>query len=48
MLPMRSVAVPYHGGVEESIPSDVRPRDPDFYKAPSLPTLAFPNSDGCM
>ena len=49
MLPIRSVVAPYHGGcVEKMIPSDVRPRDPDFYKAPSLATLAFPHSDGCM
>ena len=28
MLPMRSVVAPYHGGgIEEMIPSDVRPRD---------------------
>ena len=49
MLPMWRFSARHHGhGVVDSVPGDVRPRDPDFYKSPSLPTLAHPNSAGCM
>ena len=49
MLSVGSVVAPLHGAgaVEDTVPADVRLRDPDFYKSPSLPAHPITN-DGCM